>query len=57
MMNLIFHINYLLTDRQVVNLPKAFANSSSTYIKLSKSQLLQMIQSGRFFGRLVGPLL
>ena len=57
MMNLIFHINYLLTDRQVVNLPKAFANSSSTDIKLSKSQLLQMIQSGRFFGRLVGRLL
>ena len=47
----------LLTDRQVVNLLKAFTNKSSTYIKLSKTQLSKMIQSGEFLGRLLGPLL
>ena len=47
----------LLTNRQVSNLRKAFANNSSTAIKLSKSQLSKMIQSGRFLGRLLGPLL
>ena len=47
----------LLTDRQVSNLRKAFANSSSTNIKLSKTQLSKMIQSGGFSGRLLDPLL
>ena len=47
----------LLTNRQVVNLRKAFANKSSTDIKLSKTQLSKMIQSGGFLGRLLGPLL
>ena len=46
-----------LTDKQVANLRKAFANNSSTNIKLSKTQLSKMIQSGRFIGRLLGPLL
>ena len=46
----------LLTNRQVTNLRKAFANQSLTDIKLSKIQLYQMIQSGRFLGRLLGPL-
>ena len=36
----------LLTNRQVANLRKAFANHTSTDIKLSKSQLSKMIQSG-----------
>ena len=36
---------------------KAFANKSSTDIKLSKSQLSKMLQSGGFLGRLLGPLL
>ena len=35
----------LLTNRQVANLCKAFANYLSTYIKLSKIQLSKMIQS------------
>ena len=39
----------LLTDRQVANLRKAFANHSSTDIKLSKTQLSKMIQSGGVF--------
>ena len=47
----------LLTNRQVANIRKAFANHSSTNIKLSKTQLSKMIQSGGFLGRLLGPLL
>ena len=47
----------LLTNRQVSNLHKAFANYSSANIKLSKSQISKMIQSGGFHGRLLGPLL
>ena len=47
----------LLFNRQVANLSKAFANHLSTDIKLSKTQLSKMIQSGRFFDRLLGPLL
>ena len=45
----------LLTNRQVSNLRKSFANNSSTDIKLSKTQLSMMIQSGGFLGRLLGP--
>ena len=47
----------LLTNRQVANLCKAFASYSSTDIKLSKTQLSKIIQSGGFPGRLLGPLL
>ena len=47
----------LLTNRKVANLRKAFANYLSTDIKLSKTQLSKMIQSGGFLGRLLGPLL
>ena len=47
----------LLTNRQVANLRKAFASNSSTDIRLSKTQLYKMIQSGWFLGRLLGPLL
>ena len=47
----------LLTNRQVVNLRKAFANYLPTNIKLSKTQLSKMIQSGGFLGRLLCPLL
>ena len=47
----------LLTNRQVANIRKAFANHSSTDIKLSKTQLSKMIQRGRFLGRLLDPLL
>ena len=38
----------LLTNRQVANIRKAFANHSSIDIKLSKTQLSKMIQSGGF---------
>ena len=47
----------LLTNRQVSSIRKAFANNSSVDIKFSKTQLSKMIQSGRFLGKLLGPLL
>ena len=46
----------LLTNRQVENIRKAFAKNTSTDIKLSKTQLSTMIESGAFLGRLLGPL-
>ena len=48
---------FLLTNRQVANIRKAFANNSLIDIKLSKTQLSKMIQSGGFLGRLLDPLL
>ena len=47
----------LLTDRQISSIRKAFSNNSSANIKLSKTQLSKMIQSGGFVGKLLGPLL
>ena len=46
----------LLTNRQVANICKAFANHSSIDIKLSKTQLSKMIESGGFLGNLLGKL-
>ena len=46
----------LLTNSQVANIRKAFANHSSIDIKLSKTQLSKMIQSGGFLGNLLGKL-
>ena len=40
----------LLTDRQVANLCKGFANNSSANIKLSKTQLFEIVQSEIFLG-------
>ena len=47
----------MLANRQVAKLRRAFANHTSTDIKLSKTLLSKMIQSGGFLGRLLGPLL
>ena len=51
----------LLTDRQVVNIRKAFSNNLSRDVKFSKTQLLKMMQSGGFLGnllsKLAGPLM
>ena len=47
----------LLTNTQVLKLRKAFANGSSSDMKLPKSQLHKIRQSGGFLGRLLGPLL
>ena len=46
----------LLTNRQVANIRKAFAKNTSTDVKLSKTQLSKMIQSGGFLGNLLGKL-
>ena len=47
----------LLTNREVEDFRKGFANYLSTYFKLSKTQLSKIIQSGGFLVRLLGPLL
>ena len=47
----------LLTDRQVSSICKAFTNNLSVDIKFSRGQLLKMIQSGGFLGKLLDPLL
>ena len=52
-----FRQKLLLANGQVSNLRQAFADKSSTDIKLSKTQISKMIQSGGFLGRLLGPLL
>ena len=44
-----FPCKLLLTNGQVANLRKTFADKSSTDIKLSKNQISKMIQSGVFF--------
>ena len=47
----------LLTNTQVSRFRKAYANGPSAHIKLSKTQLFKIGQSGKFLGRLLGPLL
>ena len=47
----------LLTNRQASSLLKAFANGSSADIKLSKTELYKIDQSGGCLGRLLGLLL
>ena len=50
-------IKLLLTNTQVSKLRKAFANNSSVNIKLWKTQLHKMEQSGGFLGKPLEPLL
>ena len=52
-----FSHKLFLTNRQVSNLRKAFANYLLTDIKLSKTQLSKMIQSGGVLDKLLSPLL
>ena len=52
-----FPNEFLLTNRQVFSIPKAFANNSFVDVKFSKAQLSKMIQSVGFLGKLLGPLL
>ena len=47
----------LLTNRQVTNPRKAFVNNLSNNIKVSKTQLSKIVQSGGLLGRLLDPLL
>ena len=52
-----FRHKLLLTNRQVTNFRKAFANHTSTDINLSKTQLSKMIQLEGFLGKLLCSLL
>ena len=47
----------LLSNRQVANLRKAFASNLLVNVKPSKTQLSNIMQLGKFLGRLLGPLL
>ena len=47
----------LLTNTQVSTLCKAFPNSSSANIKLSRTHLYKIGRSGAFLGRRLGSLL
>ena len=49
-----FRHKLLLSDRQVLSLRNSFVSYSSADIKLSKTQLSRMIQSGGFLCRLLG---
>ena len=46
-----------MTTRQKTKVINAFNNNMSTNLKLSKAQTNKIIQSGGFFGKLLGPLL
>ena len=52
-----FPYNGLLTNTKVLKFLKAFANGSSANIKLSKTQLHKIGQSGGLLGSLLGQLL
>ena len=52
-----FPYKLLLTNTKVSKIRKVFANGSSANIKLSKTQLHKIGQSGGFLARLLGPLL
>ena len=52
-----FLYRLLFTDRQVSRLCKALANISSANMKVSKTQLSKIAQSGELLGRLLEPLL
>ena len=44
----------LLTTRQATKLRNAIENHMSTDIKLSKAQISKIIQSGGFYGKILG---
>ena len=46
-----------LSNAQVLKLRKGFANGSSANIKLSKTWLHKIVQSGGSWSKLLGPLL
>ena len=59
--NNLMEIVYLMTTRQRLKLRNAFENNMPINIKLSRAQISQIIQSGRFLGslfsRIAGPLM
>ena len=52
-----FPQNLSLTDKQTLNLCKAFPKDLSTDVKLSKAQIFWIVQLGGFLGKLVITLL
>ena len=54
MMKIIFNTNH---NTQISKLRKTFENNFSDKIRLSKTQLHKIVQSGGFLGRLLIPLL
>ena len=54
MMKIIFNTNH---NTQISKLRKTFENNFSNKIRLSKTQLHKIVQSGEFLGRLLIPLL
>ena len=59
--NNLMEIVYLMTTRQRMKLRNAFENNMPINIKLSRAQISQIIQSGRFLGsffsKIAGPLM
>ena len=59
--NNLMEIVYLMTTRQRMKLRNAFENNMPVNIKLSRAQISQIIQSGRFLGslfsKIAGPLM
>ena len=52
-----FQHNLLLTLWKVSSLCKVFRKKSMVNVKLSKTELSKIMQSGGFLGRFVGPLM
>ena len=48
---------FLLTTRQKTKLGNAIENNMATDTKLPQAQISKLIKSGRFLGKLLGPLL
>ena len=59
--NNLMEMIYIMTTRQRTKLRNAFENNMPINIKLSRAQISQIIQSGRFLGslfsRIAGPLM
>ena len=56
-LNFVVPHKLLVTNTQVSRFCEAFANCSSSNIKLSETQLLKIEKSGGFLGGLLGPLI
>ena len=52
-----FSLNLLLSDKKVSSIYKVFENKQLVKVKLSKIQISKIIQSERFLGRLLEPLM
>ena len=52
-----FPLNLLVSDKKVSSIYKVFENKPLVKVKLSKIQISKIIQSERFLGRLLEPLM